>query len=100
MNENEYMDTTVSDGDTATSDSEILDEVEELEEIEEVEQTVITYAVEDPIDYTGQLQQIIELQSTQTKMLQQTNVNQLFIIGTLTAVIVCLLLYNAIKKFI
>lgn len=100
MNENDYMGTTVSDGDSTTSDSEILDEVEELEEIEEVEQTVITYAVEEPIDYTGQLQQIIELQSKQNIMLQQNNVNQLFVIGVLSAIIVCMLLYNAIKKFI
>lgn len=52
------------------------------------------------IDYSQQFETIIELQTQQNNLIAQNNVNQLFVIGCMTAVFVCVLLYNAIKKFI
>lgn len=59
------------------------------------------------IDYTTQLQtvieqqgQIIELLQYQTDIIAQTNVDILFCIGVTVPVLVCVVLYKAIKKFI
>lgn len=46
------------------------------------------------------LNQLIELHKVHNELLAQNNVNQLFMIGTLSAIFVCFLLYKAIKKFI
>lgn len=49
---------------------------------------------------TNDLQQLIELQKVNNELIAQQNINQLFMIGTLSAIFVCYLLYKAIKKFI
>lgn len=61
----------------------------------------------DTIDYNTQLQtvieqqgQIIELLQYQTDIIAQTNVDILFCIGVSVPVLVCVVLYMAIKKFI
>lgn len=46
------------------------------------------------------LTQLIELQQATNTMLAQLNASMLFIIGSASAIIVCLILYKAIKKFI
>lgn len=46
------------------------------------------------------LQEIMELQKINNELIAQQNVNQLFVIGTMSAIFVCYLLYKAIKKFI
>lgn len=46
------------------------------------------------------LQEIMELQKVNNELIAQQNINQLFVIGTLSAIFVCYLLYKAIKKFI
>lgn len=59
------------------------------------------------IDYTTQLQtvieqqgQIIDLLQYQTDIIAQINVDILFCIGVTVPVLVCVVLYKAIKKFI
>ena len=58
-------------------------------------------------DYTVQLQTVIEQQADiiellqlQTELIAQTNVDILFCIGVTVPVLVCVVLYKAIKKFI
>lgn len=46
------------------------------------------------------LQELIELQTITNELIAQQNVNQLFTIGCGCAIIVCIVLYNAIKKFL
>ena len=46
------------------------------------------------------LQDLIELQTITNNLLAQNNVNQLFLIGSASAILVCIVLYKAIKKFI
>lgn len=46
------------------------------------------------------LQDLIELQTITNELIAQQNVNQLFMIGCLSAILVCIVLYKAIKKFI
>lgn len=62
---------------------------------------------ENVIDYTAQLQtiieqqaQLIELLQYQTDIIAQTNVDILFCIGVAVPVFVLVVLYKAIKKFI
>lgn len=46
------------------------------------------------------LTQLIELQKVNNELLAQQNINQLFVIGSVSAILVVYLLYRAIKKFI
>lgn len=46
------------------------------------------------------LQDLIELQTITNELIAQNNVNQLFLIGCASAILVCVVLYKAIKKFL
>ena len=75
----------------------IIDNVESTEQ-DLVEEEIVETLSEN--DYIEQLETIIELQTINNNLVAQGNVNQLFVIGTLSAILVCMVLYKAIKKFI
>ena len=70
---------------------------EEFETEQETEQDItVEYQ---GVDYSEQFQTLIELQTQNNKLVAQNNVNQLFCIGTLSALLVILIMYNFLKKF-
>lgn len=61
---------------------------------------VIDSDIDSSFSYSEQLETIIQYQEQQISMMAQNNINQLFVIGAFSSVIVLVLLYFAIKKFL